>query len=27
VQLTKVAESLASKGRGLAGRLLSLSPR
>jgi ATP-binding protein involved in chromosome partitioning len=27
VQLIKVAESLASKGRGLAGRMLSLSPR
>jgi ATP-binding protein involved in chromosome partitioning len=27
VQLLKVAESLASKGRGLAGRMLSLSPR
>ena len=26
LQLTKVAESLASKGRGLAGRMLSLSP-
>jgi ATP-binding protein involved in chromosome partitioning len=27
LQLTKVADSLASKGRGLAGRMLSLSPR
>ena len=27
IQLTNVAESLASKGRGLAGRMLSLSPR
>ena len=27
VQLAKVAESLASKGRGLAGRMLNLSPR
>jgi len=27
IQLAKVAESLASKGRGLAGRMLSLSPR
>src|ERR1700729_3764481 len=27
IQLSKVAESLASKGRGLAGRMLSLSPR
>jgi ATP-binding protein involved in chromosome partitioning len=27
LQLTKVAEALASKGRGLAGRMLSLSPR
>jgi ATP-binding protein involved in chromosome partitioning len=27
IQLVKVAESLASKGRGLAGRMLSLSPR
>ena len=26
-QLIKIAESLASKGRGLAGRMLSLSPR
>jgi ATP-binding protein involved in chromosome partitioning len=27
LQLAKVADSLASKGRGLAGRMLSLSPR
>ncbi|MGH3291885.1 MAG: P-loop NTPase, partial [Trebonia sp.] len=27
IQLSKVAESLAGKGRGLAGRMLSLSPR
>jgi ATP-binding protein involved in chromosome partitioning len=27
VQLIKMAESLASKGRGLAGRMLNLSPR
>jgi ATP-binding protein involved in chromosome partitioning len=27
IQLAKIAESLASKGRGLAGRMLSLSPR
>ena len=27
IQLAKVADSLASKGRGLAGRMLSLSPR
>jgi len=26
LQLTKVAESLVGKGRGLAGRMLSLSP-